>query len=172
MAAGDVKLVYGTEQNLTFAVNSLASSSTLLGGYETSWIDNSVNLFTDYIISGRVTVGTTPTANTQIELWALGTVGDTPDYPDVFDGTASAETITNAGVKNGLLKLVAVLQVTATTSDVAHVFTGVSLRSVFGGTLPKRIGFFLTHNTGVALNATAGNHELNALPVYENVAAA
>lgn len=172
MAAGDVLLRYGTEQDLTFGVGSLASSSGLLAGYETSPIDNTSNLFLDYILRGKVTVGTTPTVNTVIEIWAFGAMDDTPTWPDVFDGTASAETITSAGIKNGLLKLVAVLQVDATTSDRTYPFGGISLRSIFGGTVPDHVGFFVTHNTGVNLNSTAGNHNLAAKPVYENVAAA
>ena len=170
MAAGDIKLVYGTEQKPTFAVASLATSSTLVAGYETGIVDNSTNLFLDYIIGGKVTVGTSPTANKIIEIWAFSQSEDTPTYPDVFDGTASAETITSVGVKNSVLSLVAVLDVSAATSDVTYYFQGKSMRACFGGVVPKRFGFFVTHNTGVNLNSTAGNHELTALPVYEQVA--
>jgi hypothetical protein len=170
MAAGDVKLVYATEQKPTFAIGSMATSSTLLAGYETSIIDNSSNLFLDYLIGGKVTVGTTPTINTVIEIWAFSQIEDSPTYPDVFDGTAGAETLTSAGIKNGLLTLIAVLQVDATTSDRVYPFQGKSIRAAFGGVVPKKFGFFVTHNTGVNLNSTAGNHELTALPVYENVA--
>src|SRR3990172_6975931 len=35
---------------------------------------------------------TTPTASTFIEVHAVGAINDTPTYPDVFDGTDSAQT--------------------------------------------------------------------------------
>lgn len=171
MASGDIKLVYGSQVQPTFGVASLASSASLLAGYETAIVDNSTNLNLDFLVSGKITVGTTPTVDTTIEIWTFAQIEDTPAYPDVFDGTASAETITSDGIKNSILKLVAIIDVDSTTSDRTYHFGPHPISAIYGGTVPKWFGFFVTHNTGVALNATAGNHELNLLPVYSNVAA-
>jgi hypothetical protein len=40
------------------------------------------------------------------------------------------------------------------------------LRQAFGGTMPEKCVLFIVHNTGVALNATAGNHAFYATGVY------
>jgi hypothetical protein len=115
-----------------------------------------------------VTVGTTPTASTEIRLYLVGSFDGTT-WPDVFDGTLSAETVTSAGVRDGFAKLAAALQVDATTSDRPYPFD-FSVAQFFGGLVPKKVACFVSHNTGVNLNATAGNHAWNAQPVYVTAA--
>lgn len=160
----DIKIKYPSTSTTAFtkALASLATSSTLLAGWEVAAVDNRTNLDLDHLISGAITVGTTPTANTTIEVWAYAPQSissGTPTYPDVLDGTSSAETLTNLGVKYGALRLVASLSVTAATSDVAYPFAPVSVKSLFGE-MPQFYGLFVTHNTGVNLNATESNHVL------------
>jgi hypothetical protein len=82
-----------------------------------------------------------------------------------MDGTDSAETITSAGVGRGFLKLAAVLDVDATTSDRVYGFGPVALAPLFGGVLPTHWGVFVAHNTGVNLNATGGNHVFSYIGV-------
>ena len=170
MATGDVTLSRGASAALTISLASLASSATFVAGQESTAIA-SANPTIDYLLGGKITVGTTPTINTQIQVWVYGSVNDTPTYPDVLDGTDSVETITSAGIRNAALALAAVMDVDATTSDRAYWFAVRSVAALFGGVLPKNWGIFVTHNTGVNLNATAGNHVINYTPVFGNVAA-
>jgi hypothetical protein len=58
---------------------------------------------------------------------------------------------------------------TNNTSDRTYHFSGVSLRSAFGGCLPSKVVLFAVHNTGVALNATAGNHEFSYIGEYPQI---
>lgn len=150
------KAVYQTGTSSSGGLTSLASSSTFLAGYEWFVIDNSTELALDYHVQGNIMVGTTPTANTEIRVYCVAS-SDGSTWPDVFDGTPSAETVTNAGVASNCLKLAAVIQVSATTSNVAMPFQ-FSVASVFGGFVPKKVAVFVAHNTGVNLNSTAGNH--------------
>lgn len=157
----DIKVKYPATSSaaLTFGIASLASDSSLLAGRESAAVDNTTNVDLDHVVSGFVTTGTTPTVSTTIEIWAYApykTASGTPSYPDVLDGTDSAETITSANVKYGMLRLVASL-VVDNTSNRAYYVAPVSIRNLFGA-MPKFWGLFLTHNTGAALNATAGNH--------------
>lgn len=165
-----VKLAYGSSTAVTISPASVATSSTWIAGTESTAIDNTSNLFLDYLLAGYITVGTSPTASTEIRIYVYGSQNDTPLYPDVLDGTSSAETFTSAAIRDGSLKLAAVMAVDATTSDRAYYFAPVSVASLFGGTLPKYWGVFLTHNTGVNLNATAGNHVISYTGVYETIA--
>ncbi len=158
----DIKTKYPSTSTtaLTISLASLASDTNLLAGRESTAVDNTTNLDLDHLVSGQIMVGTTPTANTVIEVWAYAyqTIATgTPTYPDVFDGTDSAETITNASVKFGILRLIASIPVTATTSNVAYPFAPVSIAGIFGA-MPQFWGIFVTQSTGVALNATGGNH--------------
>lgn len=157
---------YGTSTTITAAIASLVSDTNLLAGIESSVIDNTSDGFEDIIVSGKATTGTSPTASRQIEVWAVA--WDSNGWPDVFDGTTSSETITSSDIKSVICKAVAIMP-TSNTSDRTYSFTGVSLKTVFGGVLPSRVALFIVHNTGVALNATAGNHEFRYQGIYPQV---
>lgn len=169
MATGDIKLVYGSAADVTITLASLATDANKLTGRESTAVDNSSNLFLDYLVSGKITAGTSPTASKSIEVWCVGS-WDGTSWPDVFDGTDSAETITSADIKPLVCRLVASMP-TSNTSDRTYHFGPVSVASLFGGMCPVKFSFFVTHDTAVNLNSTAGNHQVRVQPVYENVAA-
>lgn len=160
----DLKIAYGTSTAITNAVASLASSSTWVAGYESDVVDNTTNKYLDYEVEGHYTVGTTPTANTEIRIYVVAR-WDGTNWPDVFDGTTGAETVTSEGVRDGFAKLAAVLRVDATTSDRAYPFA-FSVAGLFGGVCPPEFVLFTTHNTGVNFNATAGNQVTRQRGVY------
>jgi len=169
MAAGDVTLSRGASAALTISLASLASSATWVAGRESTAIATADPTI-DYLLAGTIMVGTTPTINTQIQIWVYGSFNDAPTYPDTIDGTDSAETITSSGILQVGLALAAVILVDATTSDRPYYFAPRSIAALFGGVLPKTWGVFVAHNTGVNLNATGGNHVLSATPVFAHVA--
>lgn len=164
----DIKIYYGTASDLTITLASLASDANLLAGRESAALDNTTTLALDYLISGKITAGTSPTAARTIEVWAVGS-WDGTTWPDVFDGTDSTETITAADIKVAICRLVAAMP-TGNTSDRTYPFGPVSLAAVFGGVVPPKCVLFVSHNTGVNLNSTAGNHQIRIQPVYETVA--
>jgi len=168
MATGDIKVVYGTAADATITLASLATDSTKLTGRESSAIDNTSTLALDYLVSGKITTGTSPTASKTIEVWCVGS-WDGTNWPDVFDGTDSAETITSSDIKASVCRLVASMS-TSSTSNVTYHFGPCSVASLFGGVVPPKFDFFVTHDTAVNLNATSGNHQIRVQPVYENVA--
>jgi hypothetical protein len=163
----DLKLAYPAASNLTITLASLGSDTNLLTGRESATIDNSSNLYLDYLISGKITTGTSPTASRSIEVSAVGS-SDGTNWPDVFDGTESAETITSADIKASVCRYLAAMA-TSATSNVAYHFGPVSLAAAFGGVLPPKIVLFVTHSTAVQLNATAENHQIRIQPVYQTV---
>lgn len=151
---------YSSNTSITIGLAStpLASSSTFVAGRESSEIDNTTNKYMDAHVSGKVTVGTTPTANTTIAVYVWGSdVSLAATAIDTLDGTDSDETLTNTGILNAL-KLGAAVAVPATTSNVGYPILPFSVAALFGGVMPKFWGLFVAHNTGVALNSTAGNH--------------
>jgi hypothetical protein len=162
-----VKLAYGTAVTGTGGINSLASSATWVAGYEWFVLDNSSDLWEDWFVDLVIRVGTTPTVNTEIRVYLLASY-DGSTYPDVFDGTGSAETVTSAGVRDSFAKLAGVGVVDSTTSDRDYpIQFNVSS---FYPNLPKKVIIFVAHNTGVNLNATAGNQKYAASPIYRTVA--
>jgi hypothetical protein len=163
----DVLLAYPAAFDGTITLASLASDTNLLAGVESNAISNLTNKCLDYLISGKIRTGTSPTTARSIQVWAVAS-SDGTNWPDVFDGTASAETITSANHKNAICRLVAEM-VTDATNDRDYYFSGVSIRDLFGGTCPPAFVLFVTHNTAVNLNSTAGNHQIRIQGVYETV---
>lgn len=164
----NVKTEYAASSAINCGVASLATSSTWLAGRESDAVDNTTNKYLDYLLSGKITVGTTPTINTEIRVYVVA-LQDDATWPDVFDGTDSAETVTSEGVRDGFAKLAAVMRVDSTTSDRAYNFGPISVASLFGGACPKKFVVFVAHNSVAALNATAGNHAVNITPIYATV---
>lgn len=167
----DIKTKYPSTSTTAIAITlaSLASDAALLAGRGGPGVDNTSTLDLDHLVSGQIMVGTSPTANTNIEVWAFSyqsIAAGTPTYPDSFTGTDANKTLTNLGVKYGALRLLASISVTAATSNVAYPIAPTSIAQLFGQ-MPQFYGLFVVHNTGVALNATGGNHSL----VYNRIQA-
>lgn len=169
MASGDIIPVYGTAGDLTCTLASLATDANKLTGRESTALDLDSLDCTDVLLSGKITVGTSPTTGKTIEVWCIPS-WDGTTWPDVFDGTDSAETITSNEIKNVICRVVASIS-TTNNSDRTYHFAGVSVASLFGGILPKSIVLFVTHDTAVNFNSTTGNHQLRYQPVTMRVAA-
>lgn len=148
---------YSANTVITMNLINLGTSSTFLAGRESSEINNTSTKYMDCTVSGTVSVGTTPTANTVIAIYVWGADTSLATTPlDVLDGTDSAETLTNTGILNAL-RLGASIAVPAATSDVQYIVLPFSVASLFGGVMPKFWGLFVSHNTGVNLRNTSVN---------------
>ena len=67
-----------------------------MAGRQSTVID--VSAYEDVEVAGKITVGTTPTANTRIEVWVVGSVDGTI-WPDSLGTSDAAKTWTTAGIK-------------------------------------------------------------------------
>lgn len=165
LRAGDILHEWGSSAAYTITLTGLGTSSTKVAGRESTAISHTTADALDYLVGGKITTGTSPTASKTIDVWLYASIDDTPTYPDVFDGTDSAETVTSENVRNSALKLLASM-VVDNTSDRTYWFGPTGIAQLFGGALPKNHGLFVTHDTAVNLNATASNHALSYTPVY------
>jgi hypothetical protein len=148
---------YSNNTVITMDLANLGSNATFVAGRESSQIDNTTNKFMDCLVSGFVSVGTTPTANTTINIFVWGADTSLATTPlDVLDGTDSAETLTNTGILNAL-RFGAAVAVPATTSDVQYIVLPFSVASLFGGVMPKFWGLYVAHNTVANLRNNAVN---------------
>lgn len=151
---------YQTKQTLAMTLASLASSSTLVAGRESTAADNTTDDAIDCLVGGKITVGTTPTANTQIQVWAYGSYDGTE-----FSGSAlGADGALTPSAKE-LMRLLVAIPSIAATSNLTHKWGPYSIAQAFGGVVPPKWGIWITHNTVAALHATAGNHEVEYTPV-------
>ncbi len=150
---------------ITLTLASLASSSTLVVGRQSTVVDNTSNQYVDAILSGQVTTGTSPTAGKQLELWLYGPLKvatSTFTYP-----VATTTALTGSdGAATFILEQKYNLQLAWSTfnvgtTDTKYAIGPLSVAAVFGGVMPLKFGAFFTHNTGVNLNSTAANHWLH-----------
>lgn len=165
------QVTYSSNQTITISPASLASSSTFISGVESDQVDNTTNRYVDCLVQGKATIGTSATAGTNICVWVWGSDTSLATTAiDALDGTASAESLTNAGVLYAALKLGAIATNQATASNVTYHFAPFSVAQLFGGVMPKYWGLFLSHNTGVALNGTGSNHAFSYVGVKYDIA--
>jgi hypothetical protein len=150
----DAKLSYVADAAITMDLSALAASSTWVAGRESTWITNSNN-YLDYRISGTFISGTTPTAPAEHRLYYLSATEDTPTYPDVFDGTDSAETITNTNIRDSLV--IGFSGTASASSNITYpIVSALTLGQAFG-VCPKHWGLFFAHAHTAALKTDAGN---------------
>lgn len=158
-----MSLAYGASASIACTLASLGSSATWVAGRSSAEVDNTTTLGMDRVVSAKITVGTSPTTGTQIEMWLIPKLDD-GNYPDVFDGTDKAVTVTSRGVLTSYGILLGLISLDAGTSNVAY-FLKSTVSAKHGIAPPKKFQLFFTHNTGVNLNATGGNHSVTEIPV-------
>ena len=173
MASGDVLQKYAASQTLTCTLASLASDTSLIAGRCSPTVDNTVTPCQDYQVGGKITVGTTPTASTIIELWCVAISNDTPLWPTatsgVFGSGDAAVTVYSRGSLYGYGRLLVSLQVDSATSNRPYEFSGISIAAAYGGRVPEKFCLWVVQNTAVNLNSTGGNHVVSVTPVYSFV---
>ena len=163
----DIKLAYAASADQTVTnLNGLAASATWVAGWESGAIDNTTNKYLDYLISGKITVESAGLAAGEIRVYCVGMLDDS-NWPDVFDGTESAETITDTEIRDSICKLGAVIT-TDTTASRVYNFGPFSVANLFGGVCPAKFVLFITQSTGTTLETT-GN-QVTIKGVYQTVA--
>ena len=163
------KVAYAASAAITISgIASLATSSTLVAGWSLAEVDNTSDLHLDKIISGKIMVGTTPTANTTIEVWIIPKREDS-SYHDTFDGTSKAVTVTSRDMLYAYGSLLVAITVPIATSNVGYEFQR-SIAAAMGGAVPAKFQLWIVHSTAVNLNSTGGNHLAYQKGVYSTTA--
>ncbi len=160
----DNKIAYSASAAMTCTLASLASSSTFVAGQEATSINNNTNKYIDYQVTAKITTGTTPTVSTEIRIYGIAALDDTPTWPDVFDGTDSAETVTNTQMLDQLPLMGSTL--VSATSNVGYPFTKLLTIAECFGYVPKDWTLFISHATVAVLHATGTNHVITQRAAY------
>lgn len=148
---------YSANTAIAVDLSSLATSSTLLVGVESTQIDNTTTRYDDALVNVKGITGhatTAPVVGQYIGIWVWG--ADTSlatTAIDSLDGTTSAETLAHAAVLNSL-RFAAAPTVTVATAALVYYAQQFSIASLFGGAMPKFWGLFVAHNHAGALGAT------------------
>lgn len=171
-AAGDVKKAYAASSALTQTnLDALAASATWVAGWESGAIDNSTNLYLDYIINAKIQVESANNQAGEIRMYLVAELEDST-WPDVFDGTESTETVTDTAQRDAICRLAAIVANDATASQTWYL-NCPSVAAVFGGTVPRKFVVFITHSAQTAANvieSTGDPNQVYVKGVYETVA--
>lgn len=164
---------FATQTAITIAPENVASSATFVAGVESNVISNISALYDEVNVSGIWRCGTTPTANTVVQIFVYvpmtDDLGSTVTYPDVLDGASSAETFTSVGVMSSSVYFLGSLFVDTNTSARDYFLRPTPVFATIGF-VPTRWGLFITHNTGVNSDTTAGNHKWYYTPTqYQGI---
>lgn len=150
----NVTMVYLADAPITMDLSALATSSNFTAGREATAVSNSSN-YMDCKISGRFWSGTSPTAPGDTRLYVIEPYEDTPLWPDVFDGTDSAETVSNTNILD-TLPLLWSGTVSTATNILYPVVGALTLAQCFG-VMPKHFTLFFTHHHTASLKTDAVN---------------
>lgn len=166
-----LKIAYGSSANLTVTnLHSLAASSSFIAGWESDAIDNTSNLYTDYLISGKFTMTSSNNQAGEIRVYVVPMLDDST-WPDVFDGTESAESITDTEERDAVAVLARTMAVDTSTGAVIYM-APFSVASLFGGACPAKFVLFVTGNGATSTNAqfAASGNQVTYKGVYYTVA--
>jgi len=166
MAAGDMKLAYGSEAALTITLDNLAESAGRSVGRESTVVAATGTTVVDELIGGKIKTIASATSGEIIEVWAYGQYEDTPAYPGGLTGIDAAAT--PATPKGTYMQLLASITLDAAGAK-QYFFGPVSLASRFGGVLPPRWGVWVTQSTDQNLDNAGGNNAIYHQPVYMQV---
>lgn len=158
---------------LTITLASLATSSTLVAGRQSTVVTNVSNKYLDAIVTGQVTTGTSPTTGKTIAVYIyvpLSVASSTFVYPVAGStalGESDAAATFDAEQRSGGLVFAQSVS-TNSTSDRKYSFS-FSVREVVGY-MPLKWGLFVTHDTAVNLNSTSGNHWFHYVGIKTDIA--
>lgn len=159
MASGDIKGRVSASSQLTISLAGLASDTNLLAGQQSDEYDNSVNLDPNLDLTVKITTGTGPTTTREIRVYVIRPLKD-GTYPDGFGTSSAARTISSVGSRDAM-GVLAKAVATIATSDKPYYLDAGNIAALFGFSVIPKFIVFVTHNTGVNLNATGGNHEIH-----------
>jgi hypothetical protein len=154
-------LAYGTRVALTITLASLGNGSYR----ESTEVDNTSTLAIDGVLHGIIAAGTSPTNGNTITVYVAGSDGTTTRVGNL---TGTDSTITPAG-EQSQFEIARVIPVDATSNHSYEFYVG-SIAALFGGVMPKKFSVIVLNSSGVALNATGGNHAINYTPITETIA--
>lgn len=147
---GDINPKYGASANFTITVASLADEAAR----ESTAIDNGTNRYEDVQVGGFLKANATGVDSTgYVNIFAYGSADDGTTYSDGASGADSGHTLGGNAMLLGRVELNA-------NGETAQ-FGPFSVARVFGGFVPEDWGIIVENQTGAALDATGGSHELH-----------
>lgn len=153
----EIKEKFSTAAALTITLASLSSSTSGVGRQAT-FVDNSTTRYGKILLYLKIKQGTSPTSGRAVYVWALRSDAGTPQRTDGAGASDAALTAVAA-------QLIGVLQNKASGAATGEDITG---EVVFENPGPGW-SIAISHDTGVNLDSTGGNHAVTWIGVNPEV---
>lgn len=157
--AGDIKMKYAAASTAMTVTNlhSLASDSgSYLAGWSSASVNNTSNVYMDYMVGGTFTTHASNRAAGDIRVYVIAALNDTPTWPATASGTIGTEgalSFTDSEERDSLCRLLTVLTADTSASSIL-AFPPTAIAPLFGGIVPPYWALFVTQN--VSTTTTAG----------------
>jgi hypothetical protein len=149
----DIKMAYGSATAMTVTLAGLANGSAR----QTTEVDNSTNLFRDVYV--RIKTNGQTSGSAEMSVYIYGSVGDT-----TRSGGAGASDAAFSGQLEELAFL-GTVQMNVTTS--VTVLMPSFLQAL--GYVPNKWGLVFQNDSGAALHATGGEHDVDYMGIFDTV---
>lgn len=156
----NIKIEYGTSTAMTITLASLASGSAR----QSTAVDNTSNKFEDAMVVADIKLATGTPAGDQCLYFFAFASEDGTNYTDNAGGTDAAITLR---VPSNLRPLG--VTYVPTSGGLTYKSAPMSVAAAFGGILPRKWGIVVYNQSGVALDATGGNHSVRYTGIYHTV---
>jgi hypothetical protein len=154
--AGDIKLKYPAASTAVTVTNlhSLASSSTYISGWFSGSVNNTSNVYMDYLWGGTFTSHASNRQSGSLYVYAVAALNDTPTWPATATGTLGTEgtgSFSDAYKRDSLCRLLAVIN-TDNTASAIYTFPPTSIRNLWGE-IPPYHCLYITGNLSTTTTA-------------------
>ena len=155
--AGDIKLKYPAASTAVTVTNlhSLASSSDWTAGWSSPSVNNTSNVYLDYLYGFTFTTHASNRQAGSINIYVIAALNDTPTWPATSTGTIGTEgtlSFTDTEERDCLCRLLGSITVDSTASAV-YAFPATGIAQLFGGSVPPYHAIFVAQNCGTTTTA-------------------
>ena len=151
-------------------LHSLASSLDYLTGWTGTSVNNTVDLYLDFLVSATFTTHATARQAGSINLYVIAALNDTPLWPATATGTPGTEgllSFTDTEERDSLCRLLGSITVDNSASAI-YTFPPTGIAQLFGGVLPPYYALYISQNCATTTSAglAAAGSAIYRTPVY------
>ncbi len=148
--AGDIKLKYPAASTAMTVTNlhSLASSQDWTAGWSSASVNNTSNVYMDYLYGLTFTTHASNRQAGSINIYVIAALNDTPTWPATATGTIGTEgalSFTDTEERDTLCRLLSSITVDATASAI-YTFPATAIAQLFGGVMPPYHALYISQN--------------------------
>lgn len=155
--AGDIKLKYPAASTTMTVTNlqSLASSQDWTAGWSSASVNNTSNVYVDYLYGFTFTTNASNRQAGLINIYVIAALNDTPTWPATATGTIGTEgtlSFTDTEERDSLCRLLGTIAVDTTASAI-YAFPPTGIAQLFGGAVPPYHAIYIAQNCSTTTTA-------------------